>query len=130
MKLFLISLMATWIVATRTLGACSGDCGGDGEVTVDELIVGVNIALGIAALSQCTSLDASGDGEVTVDELIGAVNQALNGCTQSVAGDYSGSVTLEPDRYAIVNLNINSSNQATGSVVLTTSPPRRASAAL
>jgi hypothetical protein len=60
--------------------ACAGDCNGDGAVTVDELIKGVNIALGTAPLDQCPSFDANGDLVVTVDELIRAVNNALAGC--------------------------------------------------
>lgn len=60
--------------------ACAGDCNTDGEVTVDEVVRGVNIALGLAPLGLCPVLDRSGDGEVTVDELIAAVNAALNGC--------------------------------------------------
>jgi hypothetical protein len=59
---------------------CAGDCNGNGEVTVDELIKGVNIALGNAPLEQCLSFDTNGNGAVTVDELIRAVNNALNGC--------------------------------------------------
>ncbi len=71
--------------ATPTLPpvpACLGDCGGDGEVTVDEIILGVNIALEQTGLEACPPFDGNGDGLVTVDELIGAVNNALNGCPQ------------------------------------------------
>jgi len=60
--------------------ACVGDCHDDGAVTVDELVVGVNIALGQAAVETCTALDRNGDGAVTVDELVAAVNNALSGC--------------------------------------------------
>jgi hypothetical protein len=60
---------------------CIGDCNGDGEVTVDELIKGVNLALGTLPLSGCVSFDATGDGTVTVDEIVKAVNAALNGCS-------------------------------------------------
>lgn len=60
--------------------ACVGDCDGNGEVTVDELIRGVNIALGNLPLEDCESFDADGSGDVTVDELITAVNNALSGC--------------------------------------------------
>jgi phosphohistidine phosphatase SixA len=60
--------------------ACVGDCSADGAVTIDELIVGVNIALGNQALSRCNAFDSSGNGVVTVDELIRAVNAALGGC--------------------------------------------------
>lgn len=59
---------------------CLGDCDSSNTVTVDELVSGVNIALGDAPLSDCLSFDSSGDGKVTVDELVKAVNSALNGC--------------------------------------------------
>jgi hypothetical protein len=60
--------------------ACSGDCNGDGSVTVDEIIRGVNIALGNSELSTCPSFDGNGNGAVTIDELIQGVNAALTGC--------------------------------------------------
>jgi len=60
--------------------SCTGDCNGDGEVTVDEVVLGINIALGSAPVSECSRFDTSQDGEVTVDEVVQAVNNALNGC--------------------------------------------------
>ena len=66
--------------------ACVGDCNSDGAVTVDELVVMVNISLETADVSSCRAGDVSGgnpsgpDGQITVDELIRAVNNALNGC--------------------------------------------------
>jgi len=60
--------------------SCPGDCDDDGEVTVNNLILCVNIALGNAPVNDCPAIDTNGDGEVTVDELIQAVNAALNGC--------------------------------------------------
>jgi hypothetical protein len=62
--------------------ACPGDCNGDGNVTVNELIQGVNIALGTMAVTECPSFDADDNNEVTVSELIKAVNNALTGCEQ------------------------------------------------
>jgi hypothetical protein len=62
--------------------ACVGDCGGEGDVTVDEIITMVNIALGNVDISECLAGDASGDGQITVDEIITAVNNALDGCPQ------------------------------------------------
>jgi len=41
----------------------------DGEVTVNELIIGVTIALGTATIDQCASIDADGNGEITWGEL-------------------------------------------------------------
>lgn len=60
--------------------ACTGDCGGDGAVTIEELIGMVNIALGSRPLSDCRAGDENGDGEITIDEIIKAVNNALTGC--------------------------------------------------
>jgi hypothetical protein len=62
------------------LAACAGDCDGDGQVTVNELIVGIRVALGSASLDECTSIDADGDRNVTIGEIIAAVNVALDGC--------------------------------------------------
>jgi len=68
------------VLASAADGQCVGDCNGDGEVTINELIVGVNIALGNAAVDDCPSFDTNGDGEVTINELIAGVNNALQGC--------------------------------------------------
>lgn len=59
---------------------CVGDCDGDGSVTVDEIVRGVNIALGMSPVDDCPALDADGSESVTVDEVVTAVNNALNGC--------------------------------------------------
>lgn len=66
--------------------ACRGDCNSDGMVTINELITGVNIALGNTALEQCPSFDGDGDGSVAINELIAAVNNALNGCEHISTG--------------------------------------------
>ncbi|MFI5396803.1 MAG: hypothetical protein ACHQ9S_14805 [Candidatus Binatia bacterium] len=57
---------------------CVGDCDGDGQVSVDEILTIVNIALGNVPLSSCTAGNAN--GKITVDEILTAVNNALNGC--------------------------------------------------
>jgi VCBS repeat protein/FG-GAP repeat protein len=72
-------------VLINTTGAgqvCGGDCNGDGEVTVNELITMVNIALGNANVSTCLAGDADGSGEITINEIVAAVNNALNGCAK------------------------------------------------
>lgn len=68
--------------ATLTPIRCGGDCDGEGVVTVDELVLGVNIALGSAELDDCFALDLNHDRNATVDELVGAVSSALCGCNQ------------------------------------------------
>jgi hypothetical protein len=59
---------------------CAGDCDGSGDVTVDEIITLVNIALGNAPVTTCEAGDANHDGQITVEEIVTAVNNALNGC--------------------------------------------------
>ncbi len=65
---------------TSITGGCVGDCDGSGDVTVAELIRGVNIALGSQPVENCPAADENGDREVTVNELIRAVNNALSSC--------------------------------------------------
>ena len=59
---------------------CVGDCNGDGMVAINELIIGVNIALGSQPVSACPSFDVNNNGQVAINELILAVNNALNSC--------------------------------------------------
>jgi protocatechuate 3,4-dioxygenase beta subunit len=63
-----------------TPATCTGDCDGDGSVSVDELVRGVNMALGNDEVSACAAFDADGNGAVAIDEIVSAVNAALNGC--------------------------------------------------
>jgi hypothetical protein len=60
--------------------SCVGDCDASGSVTVDEVVRGVNIALGTATVSICPAADSDGDGQVLVNEIVKAVNNALTGC--------------------------------------------------
>jgi hypothetical protein len=64
--------------------ACVGDCNGDGSVTVDELLILLNISRGSAPADSCPG-GTPDDGAITVDEILTAVNNALNGCSASRA---------------------------------------------
>jgi hypothetical protein len=59
--------------------SCIGDCDGNGVVAVNEIILGVDILLGLEDVSSCPNLD-DGSGMVTVSRLVTAVNNALCGC--------------------------------------------------
>jgi hypothetical protein len=59
---------------------CPGDCNGDHRVTVEELIAGIGISLGSAALGTCNAFDPDGDGRVGVAEIVRAVAAALGTC--------------------------------------------------
>lgn len=69
-----------FVTVTLVPRRCSGDCNADGEVTVDELVRGVNIGLGGRPVGDCPGFDSNGDGLVSINELISAVNAALGGC--------------------------------------------------
>ena len=62
--------------------SCVGDCNGNGTVAINELILGVNIALGSASIDECTAFDENGNGMVGINELVAAVNNALDGCPE------------------------------------------------
>lgn len=65
---------------TPTVRPCVGDCNGNKDVTVNELITMVGIALGSAPLSACTAGDADRNGQIAINEIITGVNNALDGC--------------------------------------------------
>ncbi len=58
---------------------CAGDCDGNGEVTIDEILRAVALALGLHAES-CGAADGNGDGEITIEEIVKAVQMALLAC--------------------------------------------------
>jgi len=76
-----VSQVAITPATVTIMGTCTGDCNGDGTVTVDELITMVNIALGNANVSTCVAGDANGNGAITIDEIVAGVNKALHGCS-------------------------------------------------
>ncbi|MEO8604083.1 MAG: hypothetical protein ABI629_16020 [bacterium] len=68
-------------VGAQAQSGCPGDCSGDGEVTIDELITDVTLALnGIGDSACAVAADRDSSGTVTIDELVAAVNAALTGC--------------------------------------------------
>src|SRR5690606_14600862 len=58
---------------------CAGDCDDRGEVSIDDLLTALGIALGQQALAMCPPADADGLGDVTVDEILLATRNALRG---------------------------------------------------
>lgn len=65
---------------TATPPACAGDCSGDGTVTVDELVMLVDIVLENGALTDCPVGDADHDRAIAINDILVAVNNALRGC--------------------------------------------------
>lgn len=71
--------------STRQVLPC--DCNDDERVTVDELVVGVRISLGILPLERCSDADTDLDAEVGVSELVQAVGASLDGTTVGIERD-------------------------------------------
>jgi hypothetical protein len=72
---------ATLPSPTLTPPSCRGDCDGDGTVEINELILGVTLALGHGE-RPCDSFDGDGNGTISVNELVAAVRNSLNGCIE------------------------------------------------
>jgi hypothetical protein len=66
--------------SSRAQQLCVGDCDADGAVTVNELVLGVTIALGTAALASCSSFDCEGTGSAPIRCLVRGVGRLLTGC--------------------------------------------------
>ena len=62
----------------------SGDCNFDQTVMVNELVTGVNVALGTLPVDACVEADVNGDGKVAINEILTAVNAALSGVPDPV----------------------------------------------
>jgi hypothetical protein len=59
---------------------CAGDCDGNGDTLVSELVAAVNVVLGQSPLGACAAADVSGDGVVSVDELLVGLGNVTRGC--------------------------------------------------
>lgn len=64
---------------------CTGDCSGDGVVTVDEVVRLVSAVLE-GGIADCSQGDANQDRKITVNEVVAAVTKVLNGCEIFVPG--------------------------------------------
>jgi hypothetical protein len=60
--------------------ACVGNCKGDQQVNVADLVTMVNIALGNSPVTACEAGDSNLDRRITIDEILIAVTNAFNGC--------------------------------------------------
>src|SRR5262245_32552117 len=64
---------------------CVGDCDTSDHVSTNELMIGLNIALGRAMIEDCQALDFNHNGGVEVNELVAGVNSLMRDCAAAVA---------------------------------------------
>ena len=83
-----IELVAPFARKSLTFGVtpeaifCAGDCDRNDSVEVNEVVLGVTLALEEQSGDTCARLDTDGNGRITVNELVAAVHNALTGCGQ------------------------------------------------
>jgi alpha-D-xyloside xylohydrolase len=59
---------------------CSGDCDGDGQVVLGEVVTAVGVGLGQIPVARCQRLDADASGTLTIDEILRSVAGSLDEC--------------------------------------------------
>jgi probable HAF family extracellular repeat protein len=70
-----------WVARlAEPVAACTGDCDGNGVVAINELILGINIVLGLQSETACPAF-ANAQGMIDIAQLIKGVNHALSGCS-------------------------------------------------
>lgn len=69
---------------TPTPGHCYGDCNRNGRIEVNEIILGVRIALGLDPIGHCPAHDGDANGQVEIDELVRAVGAVLFRCVGEI----------------------------------------------
>jgi len=69
-----VNLLCNWQSHVCVPGI--GDCDGNGQVTINEILTMVNSALGLMPCSNCIGAQCP----VMIDQILAAVNNALNGC--------------------------------------------------
>src|SRR6185436_1835654 len=77
---FAITLAMQILIGAPAFAGCTGDCDRNGRVAVNELIAGVNVALGRLSMESCEAIDRDGDGHADIDDLVHAVGDAVNDC--------------------------------------------------
>lgn len=115
-KLGLVPLIVWCLTSAPVWAQCAGDCDENGAVAVNELVLGVNVALDRASLAGCLSLDGDDSGTVAVNELVAAVNNALRGC--GFAGRYTAVVELDDGATGEIELFAASNGEATGTLTI------------
>lgn len=79
----LVMVVILVLACRATAQYCIGDCDGDGRVTVNELITGVNVGLGVDELDACRSIDCNARFPgilIPINCMVAAVSNALEGC--------------------------------------------------
>ncbi len=119
-----VTLVALSILhCSAVYGQCTGDCNGDGQVAINELIRGVNIALDRATTESCPAFDSDGNSAITIAELVAAVGFNLEGCPPEPTAANTGDPTEIPTTAAPATATHTSTQSPTSAPPVCTPPP-------
>lgn len=95
-RCWIVAVAALWLmVPGAAMATCSGDCSGDGQVTIDEILLEIEIALGSEPAGSCDGSGSGEGGRTTVDDVVVAVNHATGSC-EPVATTPTATPTVTP----------------------------------
>ena len=80
LALTLVLALLGLLPAAASGSVCSGDCDASGDVTIDEVLRTLAVALGGAPISACAAAERNADGVVSVEEVVFSLQMALQGC--------------------------------------------------
>jgi hypothetical protein len=123
--LVLIAVLLSAPGAVRAV--CVGDCGNRGEVSISDLILGVNIALGTLPPGSCPPF-LNSQGEVDISQLITGVNNALFGCPVEPTVTTTATETSTPTDTATATGTATHTLPSTATPTHTTAPSSSATA--
>lgn len=69
--------------ATPTPVPCAGDCDRSGQVTVDEILILVNVSFDRLETAACEEADRDRSGQIEINEIVAAVKNAFLGCSET-----------------------------------------------
>ena len=102
---------------------CVGDCDRDGTVEIHELVLGVNINLGLQAIDACPVFDCEDTGTAPVSCLIRGVDHSLSGCGAEGCPIEAGTYTLTQPSGGMVQVGtLSIPFPAGGTIVLDVQP--------
>lgn len=82
--LLVFVLVMNQVAMVAAQPSCIADCDENGETSIDELVLNLVIALGMARIALCPPGDVNSDGHITVDEIVHAVHHSLAGCPPTI----------------------------------------------
>jgi hypothetical protein len=115
-----LTMFACLASAPARAQSCVGDCRDTGQVSVADLILGINIAFGLQPVSACPSFQ-NAQGQVDIAQLITGVNNSLDGCpsTPTVTATHTTTPTLTAIGTATITTTPTSTGTPAGTATAT-----------